>query len=90
MAKAVALAPDSWIPGGEPDPLIRQQHGHIGTAALAHRRTAEGDAAQARFAAEFPMDGMVYAALAFSTIAKGRIADARHRGRRGRARRRRW
>lgn len=27
-----------------------------------------------RFAAEFPMSGMVYAALAFSTIAKGRIA----------------
>ena len=30
MAKAVALAPDSWMPGGEPDPLIRHQHGHIG------------------------------------------------------------
>ena len=30
MAKAVALAPDSWIPGGEPDPLIRHQHGSIG------------------------------------------------------------
>ncbi len=28
----------------------------------------------ARFAAEVPMEGMVYAALAFSTIAKGRIA----------------
>ena len=30
MAKAVALAPDSWVPGGTPDPLIRHQHGHIG------------------------------------------------------------
>ena len=29
----------------------------------------------ARFAAEFPLDGMVYAAVAFSTIAKGHIAD---------------
>jgi xanthine dehydrogenase YagR molybdenum-binding subunit len=29
---------------------------------------------QATFAAEFPIDGMVYAALAFSTVAKGRIA----------------
>ena len=29
---------------------------------------------QASFAAEFPIDGMSYAALAFSTIAKGRIA----------------
>ena len=28
---------------------------------------------QATFAAEFPIDGMAYAALAFSTIAKGRI-----------------
>ena len=29
---------------------------------------------EAPFAAEFPIDGMVYAALAYSTIAKGRIA----------------
>ena len=30
MKKAIALAPDSWIPGGNPDPLIRHQHGLIG------------------------------------------------------------
>ena len=29
---------------------------------------------EARFAAEFPMEGMVYASLAYSTVAKGRIA----------------
>ena len=30
MKKAIALAPDSWIPGGKPDPLIRHKHGLIG------------------------------------------------------------
>lgn len=29
---------------------------------------------EARFAAEFPMDGMLHAALAYSTVARGRIA----------------
>ncbi|MFW2831605.1 xanthine dehydrogenase family protein molybdopterin-binding subunit [Sphingomonas sp. ID0503] len=72
MAKAVALAPDSWVPGGVPDPLIRQQHGEIGKPVS----RIDGPlkvAGKARFAAEFPMEGMVYAALAYSTIAKGRI-----------------
>ena len=32
MKKAVALAPDSWIPGGKPDPLIHHKHGLIGAA----------------------------------------------------------
>ena len=35
MKKAVALAPDSWMPGGKPDPLIRHKHGadrHAGVA----------------------------------------------------------
>lgn len=73
MAKAVAMAPDSWIPGGEPDPLIREQHGHTG------RPVSRIDgplkvAGQAPFAAEFPMENMVFASLAYSTVAKGRIA----------------
>ena len=73
MAKAVAIAPDSWIPGGQPDPLIRERHGHIG------RPVSRIDgplkvSGKAPFAAEFPMEGMVYAALAYSTIAKGRIS----------------
>jgi xanthine dehydrogenase YagR molybdenum-binding subunit len=74
MAKAVALAPDSWVPGGKPDPLIHQQHGHVG------RPVSRIDGPQkvcgaAPFAAEFPVERMVYAAIAFSTIAKGRIAE---------------
>lgn len=74
MAKAIALAPDSWIPGGEPDPLIEQRHGHVGkpVSRLDGPLKVTGGAP---FAAEFPMDGMVYAALAYSTVAKGRIAD---------------
>lgn len=72
MAKAVALAPDSWIPGGEPDPLIRHQHGHIGKP-LSRIDGPLKVAGQARFAAEFHIDDMVYAALVHSTIAKGKI-----------------
>ncbi len=72
MAKAVALAPDSWIPGGESDPLIRHQHGHIGKP-LSRIDGPLKVAGQARFAAEFPIEGMVYAALVHSTIAKGKI-----------------
>lgn len=72
MAKAVALAPDSWIPGGDPDPLIRERYGHVGKP-LSRIDGPLKVSGQARFAAEFPMEGMVYAALVFSTIAKGRI-----------------
>ena len=73
IAKAAALAPDSWMPGGEPDPLIRRQHGHIGqpVSRLDGPLKVSG---RAPFAAEFPLDGMVYAAVAYSTVAKGRIA----------------
>jgi xanthine dehydrogenase YagR molybdenum-binding subunit len=74
MAKAIALAPDSWIPGGEPDPLIRHQHGHVGKP-ISRIDGPLKTSGSARFAAEFPLDRMVYAALAFSTIAKGRIAE---------------
>jgi xanthine dehydrogenase YagR molybdenum-binding subunit len=74
MAKAIQLAPDSWIPGGVPDPLIREQHGHIGKAVsrLDGPMKVRGEAP---YAAEFPIDGMVYAAVAFSTIARGRITS---------------
>lgn len=74
MGKAVALAPDSWVPGGHPDPLIRRQHGHIGKP-VSRLDGPLKVAGQARFAAEFPMDGMVYAAVFYSTIAKGRIVE---------------
>ncbi|MDM9644860.1 xanthine dehydrogenase family protein molybdopterin-binding subunit [Rhizobium sp. S163] len=73
MAKAVAIAPDSWIPGGEPDPLIRERHGHVGkpVSRLDGPLKVSG---RAPFAAEFPLDGMAYASLAYSTIAKGRMS----------------
>ena len=74
MKKAVALAPDSWIPGGKPDPLIREKHGLIG-APISRIDGPLKVAGQARFAAEFVFEGMAYAALKYSTIAKGRIAD---------------
>lgn len=72
MQKAVVMAPESWLPGGHPDPLIHHKHGLIGASVsrIDGPLKVKGEAA---FAAEFPLDGMVYAALAFSTIAKGRI-----------------
>ena len=72
MAKLVPLAPDSWVPGGVPDPLTLRKHGLIGTSVsrLDGPHKVRG---AAQFAAEVPLDNMVYAALAFSTIAKGKI-----------------
>ena len=74
LKKAVKLAPDSWTPGGEPDPLIQSPRGLIGgsISRLDGPLKVQG---KAPFAAEFPLDGMVYAAVMFSTIAKGRIAS---------------
>jgi xanthine dehydrogenase YagR molybdenum-binding subunit len=72
MKKAVELAPDRLIPGGKPDPIIRHRNGHVGKPAsrVDGRLKVQG---QARFAAEFAPEGLCYAALVFSTIAKGRI-----------------
>jgi len=73
MKKAVEMAPDGWLPGGKPDPLI-------GRAGLIGQSISRLDgplkvSGAARFAAEFPMEGMVYAALAYSTVPKGRMAS---------------
>jgi xanthine dehydrogenase YagR molybdenum-binding subunit len=73
MKTAVALAPDSWLPGGKPDPLILHKHGLIG-APVSRIDGPLKVAGQARFAAEFPMDALTYAAVQYSTIAKGRIS----------------
>jgi len=70
--KAIELAPDRWVPGGVPDPLIRAQHGLIGTPVS----RVDGPlkvTGKARFAAEFSPDGMAYGALVYSTVARGRI-----------------
>jgi len=73
IAKLVPLAPDSWIPGGVPDPLIGHQHGLIGTpvSRLDGPLKVQGSA---RFAAEVPLENMLYAALVFGTIPSGHIA----------------
>jgi len=72
MKKALEVAPDAWMPGAEPDPLSHRQHGLIGApiSRLDGPLKVQG---AARFAAEFPLERMVYAALAYSTVPKGRI-----------------
>jgi len=73
VKKAVELAPEQWVPGSKPDPLSRRKHGLLGepVSRLDGPLKVQG---KARFAAEFPIHGMVYAALVYSRIAKGRIA----------------
>ncbi|MES2609188.1 MAG: xanthine dehydrogenase family protein molybdopterin-binding subunit [Pseudomonadota bacterium] len=71
MKKAIEVAPDAWMPGGSPDPLIAQR-GAIG-APVSRVDGPLKVRGQARFAAEFPLDGMLYSALVYSTIARGRI-----------------
>jgi xanthine dehydrogenase YagR molybdenum-binding subunit len=74
MQKAVQHAPDAWMPGSTPDRLITHKHGLIG-APLTRIDGPLKVKGAARFAAEFPLPGMLYAAIAFSTTAKGRIAS---------------
>jgi xanthine dehydrogenase YagR molybdenum-binding subunit len=73
MKKAIALAPDSWIPGGVPDPLIEHKHGLIGAQVSRIDGPVKVRGA-ALFAAEVRLDAMVYAALVYSTVPKGRMA----------------
>ena len=73
LQKAIALAPDTLIPGGTPDPLIRIQHGQVGRA-LSRLDGSLKVRGAAPFAAEFPLDGMLYAAVMFSNVVKGRIS----------------
>ena len=61
---------------------MRAKHGLIG-APVSRLDGALKVKGAARFAAEYAMEGMVYAALAYSTIAKGRIATLERRGRSG-------
>lgn len=72
MGKVVEAAPDKWIPGGIPDPLIQHKHGAIGAPVSRIDGPLKVSGA-APFAAEFPITGMLYAAVAYSTIAKGRL-----------------
>ena len=72
VTKAVRIAPERWLPDGEPDPLLESSRGLVGSSIsrLDGPLKVQG---RAKFAAEFPIEGMVYAAVAFSTIAKGRM-----------------
>ena len=69
---AVATVPEGWTPATGPDPLARAKHGLIG-AQVSRLDGPLKVRGEARFAAEYVMDGMVYAALRYSTIARGRI-----------------
>jgi len=74
----VVLSGDYWRPDGRPDPL--SEKGRIGVGApLSRVDGVEKVTGSARFAGEFSFEGMVYAALVYSTIANGRIVaiDAR-------------
>ncbi len=71
-ARIVPLLPDTWVPGGTPDPLIARKHGLIGAQVSRLDGPLKVKGA-ARFATEFALDDMVYAALAYGTIPRGRI-----------------
>jgi xanthine dehydrogenase YagR molybdenum-binding subunit len=74
MKKAIALAPDSWVPGGTPDPLIREKHGLIGKPVS----RVDGPlkvSGKAKFAAEYVVEGLTFAALHYAAIAKGRMVE---------------
>jgi xanthine dehydrogenase YagR molybdenum-binding subunit len=72
MKAAIGIVPERWLPGGNPDPLMHK-HGMIGKP-MSRIDGPLKVTGQARFAAEVHIDGLVYAALVHSTIARGRIA----------------
>jgi xanthine dehydrogenase YagR molybdenum-binding subunit len=74
MQKAIVAAPDKWMPGGAPDPLIQHKHGLVGDPVTRIDGPLKVTGA-APFAAEFPVTGMLFGAVAYSTIAKGRITS---------------
>lgn len=69
--EAIEIPVDSF-PGTAPDPLIRRKHGLIGSS-VSRVDGPQKVTGAARFAAEFHESEMVFAALAYSTIARGRI-----------------
>ena len=74
VQKAIEHAPDAWMPGGIPDRLITHKHGLIGAPVTRIDGPLKVKGA-APFSAEFPLQEMLYAAVAFSTIAKGSITS---------------
>ena len=70
---AMGYVPSSWLPGATPDPL-NDRRVTLGTQ---QSRVDGPDKVRgaARFAAEVPMERLLYATCVHSTIARGRIAE---------------
>ncbi|MGP4674404.1 xanthine dehydrogenase family protein molybdopterin-binding subunit [Agrobacterium salinitolerans] len=62
-----------WQPAVTTDPLLRK-HGSLGQSVSRIEGPLKVQG-KTRFAAEFPYDNISYAALAFSTVARGRITE---------------
>lgn len=62
-----------WQPAVTKDPLLRK-HGALGQS-ISRIEGPMKVQGRTRFAAEFPNDNISYAALAFSTVARGRISE---------------
>jgi xanthine dehydrogenase YagR molybdenum-binding subunit len=71
---AIPLATDAWVTGERVDPLIDHSVGLIGSPVSRLDGPAKVTGV-ARFAAEVPLPGLVYAALTYSTIPRGRIVN---------------
>jgi len=69
---AVPIAPEGWTPAAGPDPVLGAKRGLIG-AQVSRLDGPLRVRGEARFAAEYVMEGMVYASLRYSTIARGHI-----------------
>ena len=70
MRKLVPHLPDRLVPGGKADPLIGDERLGAAVSRLDGPRKVTG---AAPFAAEVELEGMLYGALSFSTIAKGAL-----------------
>ncbi len=73
MSFAENTASTRWTPGGQPDRLINKP-GAIGRS-LPRIDGPQKVTGRARFAAEVPREGLTYAAIVTSTIARGRIVS---------------
>jgi xanthine dehydrogenase YagR molybdenum-binding subunit len=71
VRRVLGQVPAGWLPGGTPDPLINRRV----TLGTQQSRIDGPDKVRgaARFAAEVPMEGLLYAALVHSTVGRGHI-----------------
>lgn len=73
VAKVAQVAPETWLPYGKPDALNQRKDALVG-APVSRVDGPLKTQGKATFAAEIRVDNMAFAALVFSTIAKGQIA----------------